>query len=486
MFVFIFFFVDLAPGNFKITLLAASAALMAVWWMTEAIPLAATSLVPVVLFPLLGISKGESVAGAYINSTIFLFLGGFILAIVMENFELHRRIALRVISLAGRSPSSIIYGIMASTAFISMWISNTAAAVMMLPIGLSIIYKLEDQYGREKMKKFSTSLMLAIAYSCSLGGIGTLIGTPPNLAFVRILKIIYPSSPEISFGSWMLLAVPIMLIMIVVTAVILTKVFFRTDNDININSDFIREEYKALGKMTYEQKIIAAVFSSAAFLWVFRVDLNLGFVTIPGWGGIFNNPEYLNDGVVAVAAALILFFIPVRHQSSEKTMMADGRIFSKIPWGIILLFGGGFALADAFTTTGLSEYIGQRLAGLAGLSIFAMLFIIALSVNFLTELTSNTAVANMILPIAASISTAMGINPLLLMIAVTLSSSMAFMLPVGTPPNTIVFASDRVRISEMARTGFLLNITSTLIICILVYTLGTFLFGIDKFPLWAK
>lgn len=485
-FLIIILFTDLDPGNYKITLLAAAASLMAIWWMTEAIPLAATSLVPVVLFPLSGIISGEAVAGAYMNSTIFLFLGGFILAIAMEKWNLHKRIALKVISIFGKTPSSIIYGIMAATAFLSMWISNTAAAVMMLPIGLSIIYRLEEEFGKDKIKKFSTALMLAIAYSCSLGGIATLIGTPPNLALVRIFKIIYPSAPDISFGSWMLLTLPAAVIMLVFTAFLLTKVYYRIQKDIILEPGFIKAEYKSLGKMTYEEKVIAVLFSCAGLLWIFRTELNIGIARIPGWSQLFPNPEYFNDGMVAVAIALLLFFIPVRNKASGKRMMVDTTIFNKIPWGIILLFGGGFALAEGFTSTGLSGFIGQQLTGIAHLSPLVIILIASLTVNFLTELTSNTAVANMILPIAASIAAVIGMNPLLLMIPVALASSMAFMLPVATPPNTVIFASERVRISQMASTGILLNITSTVVICLLVYTLGAFIFGIDVFPEWAR
>lgn len=481
----ILLFGDFQPGKPEVTQMAGVAALMAVWWMTEAIPLAATSLIPLVLFPLLGLLGGSDTAAAYINSVIFLFLGGFLIAIAMERWELHRRIALKIITLFGGSPNSIITGFMTATAFLSMWISNTATAVMMLPIALAIIRKLEDEFGTDRIKNFSKTLMLAIAYSCSLGGIATLIGTPPNLAFVRIFSILFPEAPAISFGSWMLLALPISILMLVVTLVILLKVFFKFDKQINLHKDYIKDEYRKLGPVSKAEKYVAAVFSSTALLWIFRADLNLEFIFIPGWQNLLSIPEFVDDGTVAISMALLLFFIPVKASEDRKTTLLSAEAFQKVPWGIILLFGGGFALAQGFTTSGLSHYIGSQLHSLSDISPVIILITTALMINFLTELTSNTATAQMILPIIASISVALGLNPLLLMITATLSSSMAFMLPVATPPNTIVFASERLRITDMVKAGFALNISGVLLVSVIVYFLGTSLFDLNILPAWA-
>jgi sodium-dependent dicarboxylate transporter 2/3/5 len=479
----IFFFVDLDPANPLVAKTAAVAALMAFWWLTEAIPLAATSLVPLVLFPFMGIIDGEDIAGTYFNDVIFLFLGGFLLAIAMENWNLHKRVALRVITFFGGSPNSIVIGFMVASAFISMWISNTATAVMMLPIGLAIIKKIEDEFGKERTKNFSTALMLSLAYSCSLGGISTLIGTPPNLAFIKIYKIIFPEAPQISFGSWMLLTVPISFLMFLFISFLLLKIYYKLDKDLSLDPNFIRNEYKKLGKINFEESVIGIVFSSAALLWIFRADLDLGFIKITGWGNLFDTPEFLNDGVVAITMALILFLIPSK---SGKKMILDSTAFSKIPWGIILLFGGGFALAKGFTTSGLSEFIGTKFHGIQDFSPIVIMISVAFVITFLTELTSNTAVAQMILPIMASVSVAIGINPLLLMLTATISSSMAFMMPVGTPPNTIVFASERLKISDMAKAGFAMNIAGIILISLLVYFLGNLLFDLNSFPVWAK
>jgi sodium-dependent dicarboxylate transporter 2/3/5 len=372
---------------------------------------------------------------------------------------------------------------MVATAFLSMWISNTATALMMLPIGLAIIHKMENEFGEETTKNFSITLMLSIAYACSLGGIGTLIGTPPNLAFVRIYQIIFPEAPVISFGSWMLLAVPISIVMLIFTSFMLTKVFYKFDKNLRIDSTFIKEEYIKLGKISFEEKTVALVFAVTALLWIFRADLNFGFLLIPGWQNILPFPDYINDGTVAIGMSLLLFFIPSKK---EKRTLLDIKVFAKIPWGIILLFGGGFALAEGFTKSGLSEFIGKNFYNLDYLSPLVITLIVAFVINFLTELTSNTATAQMILPIMASVSVAIGIHPLLLMITATLSSSMAFMLPVATPPNTIIFASERIKIANMVKAGFAVNIMGVILVTIIVWFLGDILFDFSSFPGWAK
>ena len=328
--------------------------------------------------------------------------------------------------------------------------------------------------------------MIAIAYSCSLGGICTLIGTPTNLAFIRILKIIFPDAPQIGFGTWMLLGIPIAIIMLSFAAFLLTKVFFKYDKDLKIDKNFIRDEYVKLGKISFEELTIAIIFFSTAMLWIFRVDMNLGFVVIPGWERLFSFSKYLNDGTVAIGMALLLFVIPAGKDSDQRKTILDTTVFNKVPWGIILLFGGGFALAEGFTSTGLSKFIGMNLQSITDFSPIIIVAVVALVITFLTELTSNTATAQMILPIMASVSVAAQMNPLLLMITATISASMAFMLPVATPPNTIVFASERLKILDMAKVGFVMNLFGVIVISLLVYLIGTVLFGLNEFPGWAN
>ncbi len=485
-FIIIFFFIEVDPANPSLSKMAAIASLMAIWWMTEAIPLAATSLIPLVFFPFTGIIKGDEIASAYINTVIFLFLGGFMLAIAMENSGLHKRIALKIILFFGGSINSIILGFMISTAFLSMWISNTATAVMMLPIAMSIINKMELSFGVERTKNFSKTLMLSVAYGCSIGGIATLIGTPPNLVFVKILNILFPEAPQISFGTWMLLCIPITLMLLVFTYFLLTRFLFRSDKNLSIEKNLIKDEYKKLGRISFNERAVGIIFSIAVILWIFRADLNLGFMVISGWSSLLSKPDFIDDGIIAVMMASTLFFIPSKNENGKRTGILDSNVFNKIPWGIILLFGGGFALAKGFTTTGLSEYIGVQFLGLKDLSPVVIILVTAITINFLTELTSNTATAQMILPVVASVSVAIGLNPLLLMITATLSASMAFMLPVATPPNTVVFASGKLKVIDMVKAGFMLNLLSVIVISLLVYLLGSILFELNIFPGWAE
>ncbi|MCW8816596.1 MAG: SLC13 family permease [Ignavibacteriaceae bacterium] len=483
LFFFLILIGDFNPAQPQINTMAAIAVLMAVLWITEAIPLAATSLIPLIFFPITGILSADEIAASYINSIIFLFLGGFLIAIAMEEWSLHKRIALKIISILGGSPTSIVLGFIIAGAFLSMWISNTATALMLLPIGLAIIQKLENEFGEKRIHSFAVILFLSLAYSCSIGGIATLIGTPPNLVMIKMLNILFPEAPEISFGNWMLLALPISILMLCIVAVFLTKISFKLDADVKLDRNFIKNEYKQLGKFSFEERVVSVVFFLTALLWIFRTDINFGFFVIPGWSNLLPTSEFINDGTVAITMATILFLIPSK---SGGRALLDHNSFNKVPWGIILLFGGGFALAKGFSSTGLSDFIGHQLTGLHTISPIFIILITALTINFLTELTSNTAVTQMILPILASVSVGIGLNPLMLMLTATISASMAFMLPVATPPNTIIFASGQIRISEMAKTGFILNITGVIVVTLLVYFVGTMIFGLNTFPAWAK
>lgn len=479
---------DLEPGNRQVTAMAAVALLMAVWWITEAIPLFATALLPLVLYPVLGILSGKATAPIYVNSTIFLFLGGFMIALTMEKWNLHKRIALMIIRAIGGGPSRIILGFMVAAAFLSMWISNTATAVMMIPIALAIILQMEERFGREETHRFSVGLMLGIAYACSVGGITTLVGTPPNLSLARIFAITFPDAPEIEFGQWIIMAVPVGVIMLLVAWALITRLFFRVPRELRVDRSIVDKERAALGKPSFEEKCVFIVFVLTALLWVFRKDLNIGPLSIPGWSGLLPHAGLIDDGTVALAMALLLFFIPTRTPgATSRTVMGPG-VAMRLPWHIVLLFGGGFALAKGFQETGLSTLIGNEFAGLAGVSPLPMIVLICSGLTFLTELTSNTATTEMILPILASIAVAMKTNPLMLMIPATLSASCAFMMPVATPPNAIVFGSGRIRIAEMARVGIVLNLVGVIVIAVVFYTIGTAVFGIDPsvMPEWAK
>lgn len=478
-------FVDLVPGQPEVTYTLAIAILMAGWWITEVIPLAVTSLLPVVLFPLLGVMDGKSVSSAYFNHVIFLFIGGFIMALAMQKWELHKRIALKIMLFTGTSPQRVLLGFMASTAFLSMWISNTATAMMMVPIVLSISKKLTDFMDESSNRRFTTGLLLGVAYSASIGGIATLVGTPPNLSFARIFQIMFPKAPEISFSNWFLFAVPLSLLMLIITWLLITYLFKPKQFSTYQTRATLRDEYKDLGKATQEQKTILTLFIILAVGWLTRADLNIGEFHLTGWSSLLSYPKYINDGTVAIAIAILLFIIPASKKSGVRLM--DWQATSELPWNIVILFGGGFALAGAFKESGLSFWVGQQMAAAEGLPLIMVIAVVALSMTFLTELTSNTATTEMILPVLAGISISLNINPLLLMLPATLSASMAFMLPVATPPNAIVFGSNQLSVGQMAKTGLILNLIGVVLITLTTYFWGTWLFEIDmnQMPEWA-
>ncbi len=482
----IFLFIGSGSEHQSAYFMAAVALLMATWWISEAIPLGTTSLLPVVLLPLLGISSTGDVSSEYFNSTIFLFLGGFLIAIAMETWNLHKRIALIIILFLGSGSSGTILGFMLATAFLSMFISNTATALMMLPIGISVISKMQEFYDGKDSENFSVSLMLGIAYGASLGGIATLVGTPPNLAFVRIFHISFPDAPEISFGKWMILGLPIAIVMLFITWILLTKILYRLKNKASFDKKLIKDEYKLLGKPGFEEKWVLAIFTITALLWIFRIDLSLGSFFIPGWSNLLGNSKYIDDSTVGIFMSLLLFILPSKNGEHKRLLNAGA--FGKIPWEIVILFGGGFALASGFQSSGLSELLGKQLSALSGIPPILMVVIVCFSLTFLTELTSNTATTQTILPILAAISVAINLNPLFLMIPATLSASFAFMMPVATPPNAIVFSSGKVSIKQMVRTGLILNLIGVVVVSLMFYFLGDFLFGINpnEFPFWAK
>jgi solute carrier family 13 (sodium-dependent dicarboxylate transporter), member 2/3/5 len=483
---FVLLFVELDPTNPLVTYTFCVALLMAVWWITEAVPLAITSLLPVALFPLFGIMDGKEAASAYFNDVIFLFMGGFLVALAMQRWNLHRRIALYILSFTGISPARILLGFMLSTSFLSMWISNTATAMMMLPIALSVIEQLEDLISKKSISRYGTGLLLGIAYSASIGGMATLVGTPPNLSFSRIFHIYFPAGPEISFSAWLLFALPFAIIIFGVAWLYLYLLFGpRKKELVKLNRHTFKDQLIALGRMKQEEKVVFSIFILLAFLWLFRTELNFGLFSIPGWSSIFPKSAYINDGSVAIFMAIILFLIPSSTQPGKRLM--DWPTASKLPWNILLLFGGGFALASGFKESGLSLWFGEQLKWVADYNIVLVILFIALIMTFLTELTSNTATTEIILPILAGIGISSEINPLLLMIPATLSASMAFMLPVATPPNAIIFGTGRLSVMQMAKTGLVMNLIGAVVITLMMYFWGRFAFGLDLFgfPAWA-
>jgi sodium-dependent dicarboxylate transporter 2/3/5 len=465
--VFIFFLLFPLGANPNASYMAAVTSLMVIWWVTEAIPIGATSLIPIVIFPLLGIINGNDVAREYFNSTIMIFIGGFLIALAMQRWMLHKRISLMIIKLLGTSTSGIVLGFMAAATVISMFISNVATTVMLLPIGLAFIYELEAEFNQKTVHNFSVSIMLGIAYSSSIGGIATLIGTAPNLIFQRIYEMNFPEMDKITFAGWIGNCMPISIIMMISAWLLLTKVLFKPSKDLIINRSIIIEQLEKLGKITYQEIIVLIVFMITVLLWLFRVPIDTGFFKIPGWSQISNLKNFVDDGTVAIFSGLLLFMITSNSKKDGKgDKIINIDILSQIPWEVILIFGGGFALAKGFTDSGLSSLIGDNFNNLQNLSPTFMTAVVCTILTFLTELTSNTATTNTVLPILASIAKANNINPLILMLPATISASFAFMLPVGTPPNAIVYGSGKINIMEMVKAGFILNIIGIIVVTV--------------------
>ncbi len=428
-----------------------------IWWVTEVIPIAATALLPIILFPLTGGLPVQATTASYGHRYVFLYMGGFIIAIAIEKYNLHRRIALSVIKAVGSKLSNIVLGFMIATAFLSMWISNTATAVMMLPIGMAIISTFKDNKLSDpgEAERFGKALLLAIAYSASIGGLGTLIGTPPNLVLAGIYTEMY--GKEITFLDWLKIGLPVSLSLLVICWLYLTRKAFKvTNKSFPGGMTEINEQLKTLGKVGAEEKSILIVFVLTALAWITRSYLITPY--LPG----------VDDTVIALTGAMALFLI---LSKSEGKPLIDWEDAKKLPWGIIILFGGGMAIAEGFQASGLAEYLGNQLNVIDGFPIWAIIFIIVLSMNFLTEITSNLATTAMILPILAPMASSFGLHPLILMVPATLAASCAFMLPVATPPNAVVFGAGVLRIPDMMRAGFWLNILSIILITLVSYFL---------------
>lgn len=449
----------------------ASTLWIATWWITEAIPIPATSLLPLVLFPLTKSLDMKATASSYGDETIFLFMGGFIIALAMEKWNLHRRIAISIISMVGINMDRIVLGFMIATGFLSMWISNTATAMMMIPIGLAIIKQVADGLKDDptidtssQRFAFGKALMLGIAYSASLGGIATLIGTPPNTLLAGAINKMY--GIELSFAGWMLFGVPFAWIFIFLTWIYLVKIAFPSKLKTLPGGRAVIDKQKSdLGAASIEEKLVFVVFVLAALSWITRSFFLGKFI------------DGLSDGMIAIIFAIVLFAIPSVNRKGDRLM--DWQTAVKLPWGILLLFGGGLAIASGFVSTGLSAWVGSQLMGLEGVSTFLLIFLVAALVLVLTEITSNTATASMMYPIMASLAVALGVHPYALMIAAGVAASCAFMLPVATPPNAAVFGSGYIKITDMMRAGFALNVFGVILITLSIYFLLPIIWDMD-------
>lgn len=469
-FILILFFFRPEGLSVQANAVLASTIWIAIWWITEAIPIAVTALLPLVLFPLSGGLDLSSTSGAFGHKYVFLYMGGFIIAIAIEKWNLHKRIALNIINLIGSDIRKIILGFMMATAFLSMWISNTATAVMMLPIGLAIIKQLQDNPDtvEDENQTFGKALMLAIAYSASIGGVATLIGTPPNLVLAGVILDTY--GYEITFMQWFAFGLPISIILIFICWKYLTKYAFSfKQKSFPGGKQEIQRLLSSLGRITYEEKIVALVFALTAFCWITRSVLLQKLLPA------------LDDTIIAIFFAIVLFLIPSKKKGEQLINWEEA---VKMPWGIILLFGGGMALAKGFESSGLAEWIGGQMTTLSGLPILILILVLIASVNFLTEITSNLATTAMLLPVLAPMALTIDVHPFVLMVGAAVAASCAFMLPVATPPNAVVFGSGYLRIPDMVGKGLFMNIISIFILTFFVYFILPELWdiSINSFP----
>ncbi len=513
--------------------LAATTLLMAVLWVSQAVPIAATSLIPLAAYPLLGIQAAGDVSRSYMNANIFLFFGGFIIALGIERWDLHRRIALHVVSTIGSSPRLIVLGFMLATAFLSMWISNTATTMLMLPIAIALLGTLGEtgtppdgdaaalDRQERALSRLGVALMLGIAYSASSGGLATLVGTPTNIAFMGQWRELFPEAPEPSMAEWFVVYVPLTAFMLTAAFFVLTWKLPRRIGSAQIGRSFFGERLRALGRPSAGEWAMLAIFLTTAALWIFRkpIEIQIGggdgtFTLIKGWSPAYErflveklgtDPSVaqgaIHDSTVAMLMAVLMFVIRMPRtdrRSDPRTDQQSGRRWEPLidwqtvergmPWGMLLLFGGGFAMASAFGSSGLSAWLGETLArSLQGASLPVLVVCICLMMTFLTEFTSNVATVSTLLPILAGAAVTLGIDPRLLMIPATVTASCAFMLPIATPPNAIVFASGRVSMGQMVRHGLLLNFVGVALVTAITFALLVPVMGISlgELPGWA-
>lgn len=470
---------------------AAIATWMAVWWVGEAVPLSVTSLLPLAAYPALGILDARATSAAYANETIFLFLGGMLLAQSMERHGLHRRIALRVLGLFGGSGHRLVLGFMVATALISLWVSNTATVVMLLPVVLATLHVVAPVGAAERNAAsgspaaavatardgFARALLLGVGYAATLGGLGTPVGTAPNLVFLGVASRLFPDLRPITFFDWMKVGVPLVAIFVPLAWIAIVFVSSRFDERaLGLDRSHLDRERRALGSLSRPEAWTLAIFSSAALLWVFRADIDLGVATIPGWSRLFGQPRFLADSTVAMAAALLLFLIPSGRAPGDRLVAPDW--YTRIPWDVLLLLGGGFALAESFQATGLSEWFGARLGGLHALPLPLLIPLLCAGVTLFSEIASNTATATVLLPILGAMASAIGVHPFLLMLPCTFAASCGFMLPVATPPNALVFSVGRLATRDMVRAGILVDLVGVALISLFALTYIPWVLGI--------
>ena len=450
------------PGHPSAAAMLGIALWMAIWWISECMPLALTALLPLVCFPLFGIATGKEISPRYVNSIIFLFIGGFLIAQAMENSGLHKRIALNMLARLHASPLQLALGFSIATAFLSMWISNMATTMLMVTIALPLLKRLADEHGEKNIAPMAASFLLIIAYSANIGGMGTPVGTAPNLVFLENMRISAPDAVP-SFLEWMMVGIPMVIGGIAVLFAVLGPRLGRLPWK-NSDGSALNQALAELGPMRREERLVGWTLGITALLWMSRKGIQAEHFNIPGWASLLPY-KGVDDGTVAILMAGLLFLF----RSEKKRHILDTASFRRLPWDIIILLGGGFALAYDMQHSGLSGWIGSQLEFLGAVPLPLMMLGIALAITFLTEITSNTATTQVMLPILAAASLAGSLDPTSILLVATLSSSCAFMLPVATPPNAIVFGSGQVPMQAMIRTGIRLNLIMAVVVVSVVY-----------------
>jgi sodium-dependent dicarboxylate transporter 2/3/5 len=443
---------------------------VALWWLTDAVEIGIASLIPFVMIPLYGIGDAREIASQYMDPVIFLFLGGFILSLGIEKWGLHQRIALKVLSRIGKSPFHILAGLMITSFFLSMWISNTATVLMLLAATRALF---EEYNGSGKTTLWGTALFIGLAYSASIGGMATLVGTPTNMIFSGYYNSHLVNGTEINFSNWFMVGFPIALLILLVSLFVLKSYAKVSAKGEEGGLEIFKTKYRALGAVSTEEKIILLVFLVTSLLWFSRADLDLGFVQLRGWSSLFEHKKYLHDGIVAIFMACLLFLIPTKRGGT----LLNGEDLKRIPLEIMLLFGGGFALAKGFELSGLGAFIAKQLTFMQGLHPLLLIFAIVLTVTIISEFASNVASIQLALPVLQSLAVAIDIHPLTLMIPATLAASLGFVLPIATAPNTIVFGTGLVPVKGFLHAGLRVDLLGIVIISLLSWLLMPYLFG---------
>lgn len=444
---------------------AAVGLFMALLWLTEAVPMGLTALIPLIAFPVAGLATTEKIAAPYANPAVFLFLGGFLVSATFERWGLHRRMAFFALRRVGTEPRKIVFAVILVTAFLSMWISNTATTLMMTPIAVAIVG------GLGKEARTAEATLLGVAYAASLGGLGTPIGTPTNLIFLGAVRELFPAAKTITFAEWMVFGVAYLIVLVPICWLVVV-VTARVPKGAAIPLDELGLERP--GAMSRAEKTALALCVATALLWILRADINLGSMVVPGWSRLFPSPKAVSDATVAVAMAFLAFLLP----AGGGKRLLQWEEFKRIPWDVLILFGGGFALADALETSGFSKWAGARLSFVGGWHPVLMILVICIVVTLLSEVASNVATATAMMPIAAALATSIGVHPYVLMLPAVLAASSGFMLPVATAPNTIVYSTGLIRVKAMARSGLLLDIAAAIVITLLMFTVVPWVLGI--------